>query len=69
MTEEAKDETGKPEHQAPAGAEIKASWGRGKNAMPYSRPAKWIVLRKKEKPSAEIFSVAYVAGGRDRDGR
>jgi carboxypeptidase C (cathepsin A) len=67
MTEDAKNESGKQEHEAPAGAEIKASWGRGKSAIPYSATAKWIVLRKKEKPSAEIFSVAYVAGGRERD--
>ena len=31
------------------------------------RRAKWTVLRKKEKPAAEIFSVSYVAAGDDAD--
>ena len=30
-------------------------------------PGKWTVLRKKEKPAAEIFSVSYVAEDGDRD--
>ena len=60
MTDDAKNDA-KQEHEAPAGAEITASWGRGKKAVPYTATAKWIVLRKKEKPSAEIFSVSYVA--------
>ena len=50
MSENAKDESGTQEHQAPAGAEIEASWGRGRSAIPYTATAKWIVLRKKEKP-------------------
>ncbi len=66
MTDDAKNDA-KQEHEAPAGAEITASWGRGKKAVPYTATAKWIVLRKKEKPSAEIFSVSYVAGGRQPD--
>src|SRR4249919_140543 len=57
----------KREHEPPAGAETTATWGRGRKAIPYTATAKWIVLRKKEKPSAEIFSVSYVAGGADRD--
>src|SRR4249919_4294679 len=56
----------KREHEPPAGAETAATWGRGRKAIPYTATAKWIVLRKKEKPSAEIFSVSYVAGGADR---
>jgi carboxypeptidase C (cathepsin A) len=60
------DETpaAKADHEPPAGAETRARW-RDKD---YSASAKWIVLRKKEKPSAEIFSVSYVAGdgGADR---
>jgi carboxypeptidase C (cathepsin A) len=55
----------KPDHQPPAGAEVTATWGRGRKAIPYTATAKWIVLRKKEKPSAEIFSVSYVAAGDD----
>ena len=57
----------KPEHEPPAGAEITATWGRGKKAVRYDATAKWTVLRKKEKAAAEIFSVAYVATGGDRD--
>jgi carboxypeptidase C (cathepsin A) len=49
------------DHEPPAGAETQARW----QDLDYSASAKWIVLRKKEKPSAEIFSVSYVAGGGD----
>ena len=31
----------------------------------YTATAKWLVLRKNEKPSAEIFAVSYVAGNAD----
>src|ERR1035438_7510882 len=47
----------KAEPQPPAGAEAGVS-------IDYTASAKWIVLRRKEKPAAEIFSVSYVA---DRD--
>ncbi len=57
----------KRDHEPPAGAETTARWGRGKKAIEYSATAKWTVLRKKEKPAAEMFSVAYVAGDGDRD--
>ena len=33
----------------------------------YTATAKWLVLRKKDKPAAEIFSVSYVAGSGDND--
>ena len=59
-----KDET-KPDHEPPAGAETTATWGRGRKAIQYTATAKWTVLRKKEKPAAEIFSVSYVAEGDD----
>jgi carboxypeptidase C (cathepsin A) len=52
-------------YEPPAGAEVSASWGRGKKAIPYEASAKWIVLRKKEKPAAEIFSVSYVSTPED----
>ncbi len=55
----------KPDHEPPAGAETTATWGRGRKAIPYSATAKWTVLRKKEKPAAEIFSVSYVAEAQD----
>jgi carboxypeptidase C (cathepsin A) len=51
----------KKDHEPPAGAEVTATWGRGRKAIPYRATAKWIVLRKKEKPAAEIFSVSYVS--------
>jgi len=53
----------KPDHEPPQGAETTATWG----SLEYTASAKWIVLRKKDKPSAEIFSVSYVAkDGADR---
>ncbi len=58
----------KPDHEPPAGAETTGTWGRGRKAIQYSAAGKWTVLRKKEKPAAEIFSVSYAAsdGGRGR---
>ena len=56
----------KPDHEPPAGAETTGSWGRGRQAIQYTATAKWTVLRKKEKPAAEIFSVSYIAEGDDR---
>jgi carboxypeptidase C (cathepsin A) len=56
----------KPDHEPPAGAETTGSWGRGRKAIEYTATAKWTVLRKKEKPAAEIFSVSYIAEGDDR---
>ncbi len=55
----------KPDHEPPAGAETTASWTGGAKPLGYTATAKWLVLRKKEKPSAEIFSVSYVAEGGD----
>src|SRR5437667_217728 len=45
----------------PRGAASAGTW----NGVSYAATAKWLVLRKKEKPSAELFSVAYVAEGSD----
>jgi carboxypeptidase C (cathepsin A) len=56
----------KPDHVPPAGAESTGTWGRGRKAIQYTATARWTVLRKKEKPAAEIFSVSYVAEGDDR---
>ncbi|MGI9648667.1 MAG: S10 family serine carboxypeptidase-like protein, partial [Acidimicrobiia bacterium] len=57
----------KNDHQVPAPAEHAAVWP-GENPVAYTARSEWIVLRKKEKPVAEIFSTAYVAddGGEDR---
>jgi len=58
-----KAEKPESEYQAPAGAEIRERWRapRGR-AVPLVARAEWFVLREKEKPVAEIFSVAYVHG-------
>jgi carboxypeptidase C (cathepsin A) len=53
----------KRDHEPPRGAASTATW----NDVPYTATAKWLVLRKKEKPSAEIFSVSYVADSTDLD--
>ena len=47
----------KPDHEPPKGAETTARW----KDIDYAASAGWTVLRKKEKPSAEMFSVSYVA--------
>jgi carboxypeptidase C (cathepsin A) len=54
----------KPDYEPPPGAETTAQWTGGQTPLEYTATAKWLVLRKKEKPSAEMFSVSYVA----RDG-
>ena len=55
----------KPEYEPPAGAETTAAWTGGARPLDYTASARWIVLRKKEKPAAELFSVSYVAHGDD----
>ena len=49
------------EHEPPTGAETTGTWTAGGASIDYAVNAKWIVLRKKEKPAAEIFSVSYIA--------
>ncbi len=56
----------KPDHEPPAGAESSARWTGGAKPLEYTATAEWLVLRKKEKPSAEIFSASYVAKAGDR---
>jgi carboxypeptidase C (cathepsin A) len=56
-------EAKKKDHEPPPGAETTARWTGGAKPLGYTATAKWVVLRKKEKPSAEIFSVSYVADG------
>ena len=67
MSDETKNDTNeaKKDHEPPKGADITASWGRGRKAIAYTATGNWTVLRKKEKPAAEIFSVSYVATGGD----
>ena len=65
MADEEQGQQAKPDHEPPAGAEVSARWTGGAKPLDYTATAKWLVLRKKEKPSAEIFSVSYVAEGAD----
>ncbi len=62
MSNDEKTES-KQDHEPPHGAVTSGTW----NGVSYTATAKWTVLRKKEKPSAEIFSVAYVANTSDLD--
>jgi carboxypeptidase C (cathepsin A) len=55
----------KPDHEPPPGAVTTARWTGGAKPLDYTATAKWLVLRKKEKPAAEIFSVSYVADDAD----
>jgi carboxypeptidase C (cathepsin A) len=57
------EKTTQQEHEPPRGAATTGSW----HDLDYTATAKWLVLRKKEKPSAEIFSISYVADGADLD--
>jgi carboxypeptidase C (cathepsin A) len=61
--EDTKDEriADKAEHEPPAGARTTATWTTSSSSIEYAASANWTVLRKKEKPAAEIFSVSYVA--------
>jgi carboxypeptidase C (cathepsin A) len=61
------DKKDKKDHTPPPGAETTGTWTGAGVAIDYTASAGWTVLRKKEKPLAEIFSVAYVAErARDR---
>jgi carboxypeptidase C (cathepsin A) len=62
MSEDERDPT-KLDHEPPRGAASTGTW----NDITYTATAKWLVLRKKEKPSAEIFAVSYVAESGDLD--
>jgi carboxypeptidase C (cathepsin A) len=54
---------GKVVHEPPAGAEMTATWMGSGPSIDYTASGNWIVLRKKERPAAEVFSVSYVAQG------
>ncbi len=66
---DARDDTPAPKevHKPPAGAETAGTWTGAGGALDYTASANWLILRKKEKPAAEIFSVSYVARARDAD--
>jgi carboxypeptidase C (cathepsin A) len=59
--------TVKADHEPPPGTETTATWTGGGASIDYTASAKWLVLRKKDKPAAEIFSVSYVANARAAD--
>lgn len=55
----------KKDHKAPAGSSTEINWsgGGGKAKVKIEVSCEWIVLRKKEKPAAEIFHTYYRAVG------
>ena len=61
--------SGKAVHEPPTGAEMTATWSANDVSIDYTASAKWVVLRKKEKPSAEIFSVVVCRARRMPTGR
>ena len=70
MADEAREDTETPrkaDHEPPTGAQSTATWSAGEQRIDYTASAGWTVLRKREKPAAEIFSVAYVAARADED--
>jgi carboxypeptidase C (cathepsin A) len=49
------------DHEPPPGSSTTATW----NDLDYTATGKWIVLRKEDKPIAELFSTSYVASSAD----
>ncbi|HEV8623067.1 MAG TPA: peptidase S10 [Acidimicrobiia bacterium] len=54
---------GKQDHQAPPGTDTEGRWPGPEGPVEYTAHAHWLVLRRKEKPAAEMFSVSYLAAG------
>jgi carboxypeptidase C (cathepsin A) len=50
-----------PEYEPPPGAETTATWSVAGASIEYTATGGWIVLRKHEKPVADVFSVSYIA--------
>ncbi|HYH49052.1 MAG TPA: peptidase S10, partial [Acidimicrobiia bacterium] len=57
----------KPDHEPPPGREVPGSWSGPAGPVEYTAYANWLVLRRKEKPAAEMFSVSYLAAIGDPD--
>lgn len=56
-------ETTEKDHTPPAGAEVEQAWtSPDGSSISYTASAGWMVLRKNDKPAAEVFSVSYIAG-------
>ena len=64
---EGNEAAAKPDHEPPKGAETTATWTAGTTSIEYVASAKWLVLRKNDKPAAEMFSVSYVARADETD--
>jgi carboxypeptidase C (cathepsin A) len=62
MDDEETKPDGTPDHQPPPGTETEGRWPGRKGPVEYRARANWLVLRRKEKPAAEMFSVSYLAG-------
>ncbi len=59
-----KAESRPADHKAPDGAETHGTWtAPDGTSVPYLTRAEWLILREKEKPAAEIFSIAYLQEG------
>ena len=59
----------KIDHEPPAGASTTGTWSGASGSIVYSATGAWTVLRKNEKPAAEIFSVGYTADNVDSEAR
>ena len=51
------------EHEPPAEARTTGTWTSAGTSLDYTATANWTVLRRRDKPTAEIFSASYVADG------
>jgi carboxypeptidase C (cathepsin A) len=58
---------GKPDHEPPPGTVAEGRWPGKPRAVDYTAHANWLVLRRKEKPAAEMFSVSYLAADKGAD--
>jgi carboxypeptidase C (cathepsin A) len=67
MTDEtSKDDKPKQDYEPPKGSETTATWSANGTSIEYTATGAWTVLRKKDKPAAEIFAVSYVAKTADK---
>lgn len=57
------DDATRGDHQPPAGASFEGTWAGPDGTVSYLARGEWIVLREKDKPVAEMFSVSYVQRG------
>jgi carboxypeptidase C (cathepsin A) len=56
------------EHRPPEGASTEDTWAGGDGeTIPYRATGEWMLLREKDKPVAEMFSVSYVRNAEESD--